>query len=206
MIYQQRLYGRIEWFHCSCFRGFDRMPAKKRFSRRIRSWARRLAGRALSALVVLSLWHAPIPWVHAHDLEGPRVEQLQILSRHVAEFHARELSRGQTHLDWHVHLVLPWCMVHHDSCPDDKHHGPNSDDYFGTLKIGATAAALSARTIGQPSDRAFLVRDVVLDGGLTAPQGVGTCDLDQALHRRSHFFETYGDSISVRDLVGVRLC
>jgi hypothetical protein len=160
----------------------------------------------LRALVVLSLWHAPIPWVHAHDLDGPQVEQLKLLSQHVAAFHAGDIGLGQTRTDWHVHLVLPWCMLHHGPCPNDDRHGPDSDDFFGTVKIGAAASPLSARAIGQPIDRAFLVRDLALDHGLASPRGAASCVLDQAVHRGTHFFETYGRSISVSDLVGVRLC
>ncbi|MGE5191208.1 MAG: hypothetical protein ACM3U2_01820 [Deltaproteobacteria bacterium] len=159
----------------------------------------------LRFVLMLSLWHAPIPWVHAHQIEGPQVEHLQLLSQHVAEFHARELSQGEETLDWHVHLVLPWCLVHHFPCPDKEQRDPGSDDYFGGARLNV-AGMNSAKMIGQPTARGFLARTPASDHPAVLADVIGARAALSALGRGTHFFETYGRPHSVRDLVGVRIC
>jgi hypothetical protein len=156
-------------------------------------------------MLVLSLWHAPIPWVHAHDLEGPAVERREMLSQHVAEFHARELSLGEQRLEWHAHLVLPWCLVHHFPCPDSDDREPGADDYFGGVKVCA-AGTTACETIGQPTARAFLAGDLVAGPALLLADASGAETALFAIARGRHFFETYGRTDSVRNLLGVRLC
>src|SRR4029450_8695937 len=103
-------------------------------ARWLRQSARRLMSRALRVLLVLSLWHAPIPWVHPPQIDGPDVDHLQVLSRHVAEFHSRELNHGEKSLDWHMHLVLPWCLTHHLPCPAPQQPNPVCDHYVARAK------------------------------------------------------------------------
>jgi len=163
-----------------------------------------VCSRLLSLALVLSLWHAPIPWVHVHDLEGPQVERLQLLSQHVADFHARDLSQGTARLAWHAHLVLPWCLVHHSPCPKGDEREPGADDFLGSVKITAVGAVVGD-AIGQPTTRAFLAGVPVADQLLTESYSPGAAT-DGAARSGRHFFETYGRSDAVRDLVGVRLC
>jgi hypothetical protein len=159
----------------------------------------------LCVALVLSLWHAPIPWVHVHDLEGPQVERLQLLSQHVADFHARDLGQGAARLAWHAHLVLPWCLINHSPCPEGDEREPGSDDFLGNVKISA-ARAVAGDAIGQPSTRAFLAGDQAADQLLIASHSAGAMAALGAPALGRHFFETYGRSDAVRDLVGVRLC
>lgn len=160
---------------------------------------------ALRGLLVVSLWHAPIPWVHFHDLEGPSVEQLDPLSLHVAEFHARDLGGGRKALDWHAHLVLPWRLDQHHSDPGDEDQAPRPDD--DCIVLTAAAANLqSLLSLGRPLP-------AQLAGWGDLP-GVCAFDLTEGVasattpgsDRRRHFFETYGRPAAVRDLTGVRLC
>jgi hypothetical protein len=164
-----------------------------------------LTGGTLRAVLAVSLWHAPIPWVHAHEIEGPQVTRLRLLSEHVAEFHARELSQGAQELDWHVHLILPWCLVHHFPCPNDDERDPGSDDYFDGAMV-SVAGMSSAKMIGQPAARAFLGGHPVSDQPVVLPETIGAHAALAALGRGTHFFETYGRPHAVRDLVAVRLC
>ncbi len=174
-------------------------------SRRVRRSASGPISRVFRAVFALSLWHAPIPWVHAHEIEGPQVERLQLLSRHVAEFHTRELSQGARRLDWHVHLVLPWCFDHHFPCPDQERREPGSDDYFGGTALN-TVAATSAKTIGQPTARAFLAAHPPSDQPAALRDTMDARTALAAAGRGGHFFETYGRPHPVRDLASVRLC
>ena len=178
------------------------LTAKARVKRRS---ATGLTSRVLRAVLALSLWHAPIPWMHAHEIEGPRVARLQLLSQHVAEFHARELSEGARELDWHVHLILPWCLVHHFPCPDNDERQPGSDDYFGGATLSA-AGLSSGKMIGQPTMRAFLAGHPASDHPAVLPETIGAHAALAALGRGTHFFETYGRPHPVRDVASVRLC
>ena len=173
-------------------------------ARFVRRSATRLTSRTLRAVLAMSLWHAPIPWVHAHEIEGPDVDHSQILSRHVAEFHSRELSHGEKQLDWHMHLVLPWCPVHHLPCPDQQPN-PVSDDYVGGAKWNAAGPA-PTKSLIEPASRAFRAEDLATEDGLWATSVAGVNTAISAIARGQHFFETYGRTQCVRDLVGVRLC
>ncbi len=180
------------------------MSVMPSMTRRLRRSARDLASRVQCALLMLSLWHAPIPWVHFHDLQGPQVDRLELLSQHVAEFHARDLDQGTQRLTWHAHLVLPWCLSHHLPCPEGDQRQPGSDDFLGQMKM-SKAGACPGETIGQPTTRAFLAQTFVIDLAPVLPNMEGASTAIFALARATHFFETYG-AASVRDLVGVRLC
>ena len=181
------------------------MPANRFAPRTL--WRTRygLSSRVLCVALALSLWHAPIPWVHVHDLEGPEVERLQLLSQHVAEFHARDLGQGGGRLAWHAHLVLPWCLIHHSPCPEGDERAPGSDDFLGSVKVCA-AGAVAGDAIGQPTTRAFLAGDLAAEQLLAVSHSAGATVALGAPGLGRHFFETYGRSDSVRDLVGVRLC
>lgn len=160
--------------------------------------------RALRVLLALSLWHAPIPWVHVHDLEGPQVEHRQSLAKHIAEFHSGDLAWGRSRLDWHAHLVLPWSLNHHLPCPDGDRHEHESDDFAAPKP--RPAGVTSDQAIGQPTTRAFLAGDVVVDEGLSISIEAGAMAHTAAISRGAHFFETYGRASAIRDLAGVRLC
>jgi hypothetical protein len=169
-----------------------------------RQTSRKSRHRILRVILAMSLWHAPIPWVHVHDLEGPQVDHRQSLAQHVAEFHSRDLAWGHSQLDWHAHLVLPWSLNHHLPCPDRDHHEPASDDFVAVKLQGAGISLTKA--IGEPTSRAF-VADVVAahaQGAISVQPGAIAQIL--AGSPGSHFFETYGRSSAIRDLAGVRLC
>jgi hypothetical protein len=173
-----------------------------------RQQVRRIIRRVSAALrlsVVLSLWHAPIPWIHAHDLEGPEVDRLPLLARHVNEFHGREVTRGQHHLDWHLHLVLPWSLVHDTSCPEDGHPQPGSDEYCGAPRL-AVASAAPFQGLGELTARALLPGQLSADLAIITPSEVGAQAALTGCARGTHFFATYGRADAVRDLLGVRLC
>src|SRR5436190_15874990 len=111
------------------------MATTFRISRPIIRAVQTATGRVLRVVMVLSLWHAPIPWIHVHEFEGPQVERLDSLSRHIAAFHAHELNKGRPSVDWHAHLVLPWCMNHQHDCPADSERDPAPDDILGSAQV-----------------------------------------------------------------------
>lgn len=51
---------------------------------------------------VLSLWHAPIPWVHIHSTDAAE------LGNHIRQFHPELLqTMHEEPSGWHCHMVLP---------------------------------------------------------------------------------------------------
>jgi hypothetical protein len=126
-----------------------------------------------------------------------------MLSQHVAAFHAREVGLGQQHLEWHVHLVLPWCMIHHLPCPESDDHSSGPDDFIGA-KLCA-AGSNSEGTVGVPTVRAFLTGDLGCCVTATSSVYDGLGASIGAPASALQFFATYG-AASIRDLVGVRLC
>jgi hypothetical protein len=180
----------------------DQMPPRMR--RLLRS-GRRRARLALHTAVLVSLWHAPVPWVHFHDLAGPKVEQLDPLSLHVAEFHAEDLGKGLTALDWHVHLVLPWRLDQRHNCPCGERHVPCPDDHC--VVVTAEVAHLqSSLSLGRSSPALFAGSNILpalCTPGL--PEIVATATIPSCGWCRQ-FFETYGRLAAVRNLTGVRLC
>ena len=176
-----------------------------RNSRMLIRAVQKATGRALRFVMVLSLWHAPIPWVHVHEIAGPQVERLASLSQHVAVFHARDLSWENTTLNWHAHLVLPWCLNHQHNCPADDDRDPGSDDILGCARVIAGAIAES-QAFGQPTTRAFLAGGIFADEAALIERAIGTSSGQIGPSRIRHFFETYGCSVAVRDLMSVRLC
>lgn len=180
------------------------MTVMRLTSRRRSRAAHGLWSRVLRTLLVMSLWHAPIPWIHAHDLDGPQVAQRAPLSQHIAEFHARDVALPQERLEWHVHLVLPWCLTHHLPCPNGEQHQTAADEFFNGVKMTATGAT-AGETIGQPTARVFLAGDSSAATTSLLPLTAGKNVPALALASSRHFFETFG-AASIRDLVGVRLC
>lgn len=159
------------------------------------------------ALALASMWHAPIPWVHAHDLQVPTVEHLAPLQRHVEDFHSGEVEAGETHRGIHAHLVLPWRHSPQTTHGTDGPAGSGSDseEDESTLLIGAASTSTPIKSVGRPADRAF--DSAVANSGASAPHqpvwnGVALFSFS---HGR-HFFETFGHRVSIGDLCCVRLC
>lgn len=158
----------------------------------------------LRAALIVSLWHAPIPWVHFHDLKGPQVEDLDPLSRHVAEFHADDLDLGRRAVDWHAHLVLPWALDLHDPCPGEDPI-PCPDDVCVIVTAEAANLQLSM-SLDRPVPGPFTIAGhLPAQFALRMPEVVATATIPACGWCR-HFFETYGRAAAVRDLAGVRLC
>ncbi|WP_437201215.1 hypothetical protein [Planctomicrobium sp. SH664] len=61
-------------------------------------------------LMLLPLWQAPLPWVHAHsDLTDFRSGNVWLRS-HLQAFHAPRSVEAPSGGHWHFHLLLPWMI------------------------------------------------------------------------------------------------
>jgi hypothetical protein len=67
--------------------------------RRVTSWL-------LCAVLVASLWRAPLPWIHRHEAASGHHHHVPTASFawHLQHFHAN----GEQPEGWHVHLTWPW--------------------------------------------------------------------------------------------------
>ncbi|WP_010584357.1 hypothetical protein [Schlesneria paludicola] len=77
----------------------------------------------LRACLIVSLWQAPVPWIHSHGTEPvtvARVSATQDLVHHLALFHPAVNAEAAKELGWHLHWILP-CWGHAlDDTPDDE--------------------------------------------------------------------------------------
>lgn len=152
--------------------------------------------------LLLSLWHAPLPWLHTHEFAGSHSESL---SRHVHKLHGDNEVEDDSHVGWHVHLVLPWRGDSGESClPDEP---PDESGHMGYgLKYGVAGSATpTVLGSGEWQVCSIFAVPAVADSvpSLTVPSLIGH---DYQRHRGKHFFETYGGTVSIADLVGVHLC
>lgn len=158
----------------------------------------------LRMLLVLSLWHAPIPWIHTHAVAGPIVDHVDSLSRHVHEFHEEDAAQGETALGWHAHLVLPWCFDGSDSCPSDERPEPGHLAF--AMKFGLTTSPQQTFASAiQLTAGPFVALAAPAGMPALSPPALAHC-ADYQHHRGRHFFETYGCSVSIGDLDSVRTC
>jgi len=175
--------------------------------RAISSAACVLSGVALRLVLVLSLWHAPLPWVHAHMMPKRAGGHAHALARHVHALHAEDIEHGATHLAWHLHLVLPWCVEGETRCPSDD---PSDDEgHIGfTMKFGVATSASqqTAHDLGGGLASDACGGGAIAGGLMAATTFHDVRVADPQRHRSRHFLETFGRTISAAELTGVRLC
>ncbi len=156
----------------------------------------------LRTALVLSLWHAPIPWLHQHDLPGSGGVPTGGLARHLNEYHGDLALAGQIRLGWHVHLALPWCDAEGGACPDEN--APAESGHFDCgLKDGVIASSNDASDNAAPIGWCA----TVFAHAAPTPAGVApgqACMADNGAG--GHFLATYGSAIASADLFGVRVC
>jgi hypothetical protein len=80
---------------------------------------RKKAGRTRSwivcAVLMASLWRAPVPWIHSHEtLEAQGLPETA-LAWHVQHLHAQETEHSI--FGWHVHLSYPWDVSNEPAPP-----------------------------------------------------------------------------------------
>lgn len=73
--------------------------------------------------MLLSLWQAPIPWLHNHGTSTSLilpVTAAQELDSHLIVFHPSVDRRIEREFGWHCHWVLPAWKHALDDTPDDE--------------------------------------------------------------------------------------
>ena len=153
-------------------------------------------------LLVLSLWHAPLPWVHSHAMAGPIVDQVASLARHIDEFHP-DAAQDTLEAGWHMHLVLPWSLSHHTPCPYQHNHDDGSNAALG-LNAGIVMPAPLPVSVGYAANGELLLVDAA--GSAEGLHRGGLTQLSNTRNSPGHFLGTFGGSVSLGDLLSVRTC
>jgi hypothetical protein len=154
--------------------------------------------------MLLSVWHAPIPWFHVHAVAGPAVEHNLQLQRHLGEFHPGLASEvAENAVGWHVHLILPWQSQHKGDCDSQESH-PDGSDCIAGLKFGSafspSQSSLSLNQLLCASTWPTLIPPADLQAVQSA------ADRKPALGAPTGFFASFGASIAICDLIDRHLC
>lgn len=156
-------------------------------------------------LLVLSLWHAPIPWLHHHDLEGPAVAHTPALYSHVHEFHPAAAEQGLSHSDWHAHLLLPWC---HEALPcSEEDNLPLPHDALPEDCIACRADSAPAQSAAALELSPKLADDIC--AAICSSQRAGLRATDRGIPTAAwggHFLSAGECAKSLVDLLSVRRC
>ena len=159
-------------------------------------------------MLLLSLWQAPMPWLHAHGTNEHEDANENTLTRHITEFHDNESADSVAELGWHVHLVLPWCPAHRDPCSPERsqqHDSETGHFQFG-LNVGMMPSASTTAIFDALASNGSLLQILAIDVPLAT---TGThCPRVFCFGQQecAHFLGTYGDSIAICDLLSSRVC
>ncbi|MCA9071516.1 MAG: hypothetical protein KDA84_21460 [Planctomycetaceae bacterium] len=145
----------------------------------------------------LTLWNAPLPWVHRHDLDEVQVDQ--DLDRHLKLFHQASQVRQES-ATWHWHLALLCQMVNGgEHSQEEGQPSPNLliEDQCPCIN---TAPDLPSQPSDQPSLGRSTVMDLLAASELTSRVG------SQERWGSHHFLQTYLSKAPLRDLLSVARC
>src|SRR5690606_12773720 len=80
-------------------------------------------GRLVRLMLLVSVWQAPIPWIHAHATDdSARLDQR--LAYHLEQFHPNLRADGMAEAGWHLHFGLPFELLGEPS--EETPSGPKS--------------------------------------------------------------------------------
>lgn len=144
----------------------------------------------LRLCLLLTLWQAPIPLVHAHAGHG---WEHASLARHVQDFHGDAAVPEDD--EWHWHLVLPaWG---HPATPAPLHDGPDEPE---PVQFEASVVRLHDSGVQPGSD---LAAADFMDRG-SPPVGVPVRPPTAAASRA--FLTTYLSDVALHQLLRVNRC
>lgn len=147
--------------------------------------------------LVLSLWHAPVPWIHIHRDEAADALARSRLTNHLLRHHTVG-EEIETESGWHWHLVLPrWCMdgarTPCHECADDEDRPVSIPEFDDGLPASQPVPVSWLADAGEP-----LIEPSVLNSGVLS--ATPTCIA------AGPFLDTFLDTVSLRALIGVARC
>jgi hypothetical protein len=147
--------------------------------------------KAVALCLMVSLWPAPVPWVHSHDVHASEPR----LASHLTEYHAHD--GADSHEGWHLHFAYLWRLADDPQSPEEPQEPPPCQ------RPVTPATASPAILTAAPPTAAFL-SDVVFD---PLPSG-SSWAWDVSGHRicPGTFLNSFADVIAPHQLLGVLLC
>ena len=172
------------------------MISKRR--RRIRF---RRPGRAKSwavcGVLIVSLWRAPVPWIHSHEsLKAQGLPEASLI-RHLHHLHHGADGSEAESLGWHIHLTWPWEMFT-EPCGHPDPQAPAPRTVYDMPYV--VAQALSAPDMDRSGGTSPLP-GLCLDRAHLQPHEM----LSPCVPGR-HFLATYAPSVALRALICVARC
>ena len=144
--------------------------------------------------MIVSLWHAPLPMLHAHDADVHDSTSAIAFVDHLAEFHPDVAVNSHIDFGWHWHLVPP-PVNHPGDEPADGHCPFCPQDSQDTL-LQAQASVNSLQSVCTWSVSAWLS---------SCPSSSGLA-VRVAPATPTQFLETYLGSVPLGTLLRVARC
>ncbi len=83
--------------------------------------SRKKSGRTrlwiVCAVLAASLWRAPVPWIHSHEMLEAQGLPAAALAWHLHHLHSEEGEHAI--FGWHLHLSYPWDVSNEPAPPPD---------------------------------------------------------------------------------------
>lgn len=141
--------------------------------------------------MIVSLWNAPMPLLHAHDADVHDPAQAGDVINHLEHYHPNVSPNSHIDFGWHWHLVFPPVSHSDENGSDDSGCPFAPRDLQETQLQTAPDVALQAYST-------WVVPIKVCCGPLQTPQKVSNW--------ATHYLDTYLDSVSLGTLLRVARC
>jgi hypothetical protein len=146
----------------------------------------------LRLVMAASLWHAPIPWLHAHEAHAGTDTGDLALKQHLHRFH-RSVEGSPP--GWHFHFALPQDLFG-DEC--DEREAPPREPSPCELSAASSAPVKLVESLHRVSERAPEVLPIAVAQDVLPAAVAGEAT--------RNYFATFHDAAAVRALTCVARC
>lgn len=163
-------------------------------------------------LLMLTLWNAPIPWVHVHGMPESADGYNRLLVEHLQVFHPGVNPATESQSGWHLHWILPWSVADGGPCPANPVPDRTPTDVDGP----AETRPVHSPRFTAPSSLEDSLEELVRPARTSLAEfsgRIGDYDLRKASGAAgeravacAHFFQTFPASVTLTALIGVALC
>lgn len=145
------------------------------------------------AVLAVSLWRGPVPWIHVHETLAPEGVIETLLAWHLQHFH----PAGQKAYGWHVHWTLPWEI---DNWPSEE-KDPELPSPTWVYEMPFASQGPCTVGVDQHANSSPCPALLLLD-----QDSLEALDLDATSVCSLHFLQTYSPSVALRALICVARC
>jgi len=156
-------------------------------------------------LLVVSMWHAPIPILHAHTLSLSETAGNHQLADHLVAFHRDDrgstLDRDREYSDLHWHFIIP----DFDGCcsktGQGSHHHESASPVWKFATNSTPHASITASTLSELN----LIASGNIDWNAVPLPHAPSFEVERGHTGYLHSFASQG-KISLQELLSRRLC